>query len=135
MEIVACTVGGLALIGCAIALFKMSPPDWHADGDLVDSEHRALARWARVQRTVRLANNSLLAIIGLGILASSFVPRGQMWLFLWSAILLLLLVCIGFAMLDALSSVAGYRRALPEAARRSFSRTDATLGNDVEAKA
>jgi len=63
-----------------------------------------------------------VVVIGAGIAASGMVPRGSAWLVLWTAILVALLVCILLAFLDALASLAGYKRAVPEAARRSFSR-------------
>ena len=65
-------------------------------------------------------NNSLLIAIGAIILATAFVAHGKVWMLLWSGVLLLLLICIFLAMLDAYSSLASYKRALPEAARRSF---------------
>ena len=120
MEIFACLIGGAALIACGMALSRLRPPDWQSDGELTEIHQRAIARWAVLQRVVRIMNNSLLGIIGGAIMASVFVPHGRVWMLLWCAILVLLLVCILFAMIDAFSSLAGYRRALPEAARRSF---------------
>jgi hypothetical protein len=61
-------------------------------------------------------------LIGVGIAGTGMLPRGNAWLLLWFAILVALLVCILLAFLDALASLAGYKRAVPEAARRSFSR-------------
>lgn len=117
-----CIVGGFLLIGAAYGLSRLRPPNWHADGDLSEEPQLSIARWAKIQRVVRLLNNSLIALIGIAIIASAFVPHGRSWMLLWSAILLLVLTCILFALLDAFSSLSGYRRALPEAARRSFSR-------------
>ncbi len=121
MEFLACIVGGAFLIVCGVGLSKLRPPDWQSDGDLADAHRSALARWSFIQRVVRLVNNSLLALIGVAIMVSSIVPHGRSWMILWSVILMLLLLSIMLAMLDALSSLASYRRALPEAARRSFS--------------
>lgn len=121
MEFIACLAGGIALMVCGVALFWLRPPNWQSDGDLVDQHRVAIQRWARVQIAVRWANNVLLVAIGGLIAATAFVPHGRTWMLFWSGILLLLLVCILLAMIDAMSSLAGYRRALPEAARRSFS--------------
>lgn len=121
MEFIACLAGGIALMVCGVALFWLRPPNWQADGDLVDQQRVAIQRWSRVQTAVRWANNVLLVVIGALIACTAFVPHGRTWMLFWSGILLLLLVCILLAMIDAMSSLAGYRRALPEAARRSFS--------------
>lgn len=120
MESIACVVGGVCLIGTGLALFWLRPPNWQSDGELADVNRKAIERWSGVQRLVRLSNNSLLILIGGLIVTTAFVPHGRVWMLLWSAILVLLLVCILLAMLDAFSSLVGYRRALPEAARRSF---------------
>ncbi|MEZ6136805.1 MAG: hypothetical protein R3C53_18065 [Pirellulaceae bacterium] len=120
MDTVACLVGGAALIACAVGLTYLRPPNWQEDGELLDEHQRAIEYWARVQRVVRQLNNGLLGIIGGAIMASVFVPRGRVWMLLWGVILVMLLICILFAMIDAFSSMASYRRALPEAARRSF---------------
>ncbi|MCA9132377.1 MAG: hypothetical protein KDA45_04460 [Planctomycetales bacterium] len=121
MEFFACVFGGLALIVCGLSLFKLRPPNWESDGDLATAPKRAIARWSFFQRYIRYLNNSLLVVIGVGIVATAFVPHGQRWMLLWTVILVLLLVSILLALLDAMSSLAGYRRALPEAARRSLS--------------
>ncbi len=121
MELVACLVGGLCLIACGLGLFRLHPPNWQNDGDLTDDHRRAIQRWSGVQRVVRAMNNSLMILIGCLIASTGFVPHGRAWMLLWGGVLVMLLVCILFAMIDAFSSLAGYRRALPEAARRSFS--------------
>ncbi len=120
VEVTACILGGVALIGCSLALTRLRPPDWQSDGELTAPHQRAIARWAGLQRVVRLLNNGLLGFIGAAIMATVLVPHGRAWMVLWCAILVLLLICILFAMIDACSSLAGYRRALPEAARRSL---------------
>ena len=105
------------------ALFWLRPPNWHSDGEFTEEHRLAIEKWGGIQRFVRYANNSLLILIGSIIVATAFVEHGKVWMLLWSGILMLLLLCIFLAMIDAYSSLASYRRALPEAARRSF--TDA----------
>jgi uncharacterized membrane protein len=129
MEMYACLLGGAALVLSGIGLSRLAPPDWAADVDPAFDERRSIARWSVFQSRVRRFNNILLVMIGAGIAASGLIPHGNAWLVLWFAILVALLVCILLAFLDALSSLAGYRQAVPEAARRSFSRAPATLPN------
>ena len=121
MEFAACLVGGVALMICGAGLFRLRPPDWQADGELSEDELRAILRWSLTQRIVRILNNSLMILIGGLIVSTAFVPHGHTWMLIWSVILLSLMMCILLAMIDAFSSLAGYKRALPEAARRSFS--------------
>jgi hypothetical protein len=121
MEI-ACLLGGAALVLSGLALSRLAPPDWGADVDPEFDEGQSVARWSAFQWRVRRSNNFLLMLIGTGIATSGFLPRGNAWIVLWAAILVALLVCILLAFLDALASLAGYKRAVPEAARRSFSR-------------
>lgn len=120
MESIACIVGGLGLIACGLGLFRVRAPNWQDDGELAEEERRAIERWSKVQRIVRYLNNSLLMAIGASIAATAFIPHGRRWALAWVAIFVALLVCILLASIDAFSSLAGYRRALPEAARRSF---------------
>lgn len=120
MESFVCLVGGSLLAIVGIALFKLRPPNWQNDGELSEHEGRAIRRWYWVQRVVRFCNNIVIVAIGVQIAATSFIPHGRAWMAVWSVILLLLLLCIFLAMVDAMGSLAGYRRALPEAARRSF---------------
>jgi hypothetical protein len=122
MEMYACLLGGAALVLSGLALSRLAPPDWAADVDPAFDEGQSIARWSAFQWRVRRWNNFLLVLIGTGIAASGLMPRGNEWLMLWFAILVALLVCILLAFLDALASLAGYKRAVPEAARRSFSR-------------
>ncbi len=127
MEFAACLIGGLALMVCGGALFRLRPPNWHSDGELLGAHRTVIERWGMVQRVIRLLNNSLLIVVGVMIFSTAFLAHGRLWMVMWSLILLLLLLAIVFAMVDALSSLAGYRRALPEAARRSFSNSDLSL--------
>lgn len=120
IEDIACITGGSLLIASAFWLSRMAPPDWTTHGELLDESQRAIARWATLQRVVRGINNFMVAIIGGAIAAAAFVPHTRYWMLLWCAILAAVMFCIFLAMLDAFSSLAGYRRALPEAARRSF---------------
>jgi hypothetical protein len=117
---IACVFGGCGLIACGAMLSRLRPPDWGNEVDLSEDHRRALRRWSRFQRVIRMANNGLLAVIGGAIVGSAFIPRDRTWGILWCVILGLLLLTILLAMMDALSSFAGYRRALPEAARRSM---------------
>ncbi len=120
MEDIACIIGGTLLVFSAYWLSRLRPPDWTESGDMLEEPQRAIARWATVQKYVRLANNVMLAIIGGAIATAAFVPHGRTWILLWCCILAAVMFCIFLAMLDAVSSLASYRRALPEAARRSF---------------
>lgn len=120
IEDIACIAVGSLLIAAAFWLSRMAPPDWTTHGELLDEPQRVIARWATVQRFVRITNNFMIAIIGGAIAAAAFVPHTRYWMLLWCAILAAVMFCIFLAMLDALSSLAGYRSALPEAARRSF---------------
>jgi hypothetical protein len=120
MEFFACLIGGAVLIACGVGLLWVHPPNWQSDGELLELPQKSIARWSRFQRVLRLVNNVLLILIGGSIMASAFVPHGRVWIVLWMANLLLLLLCILFAIIDAFSTLAGYRRALPEAARRSL---------------
>ena len=120
LETAACIIGGIALIACGLGLARLRPPNWQDEGELIEDEKVAILRWAKVQRFVRFLNNSIICITGLLIAVTGIVAHGQAWVILWSAILLLLMICILLAMIDAMSSLAGYKRALPEAARRSL---------------
>ncbi|MFK7734506.1 MAG: hypothetical protein AB8B50_00660 [Pirellulaceae bacterium] len=124
MEFTACLVGGLSLIGCGIALGWLRPPNWQSDGELAGNQQAAIEWWAKIQRFVRMLNNGMLILIGGLIVATAFIPHGRVWMLFWCGILVLLFGCILLAMLDAMSSLAGYKRALPEAARRTFGASD-----------
>ncbi|MCA9193740.1 MAG: hypothetical protein KDB03_18335 [Planctomycetales bacterium] len=119
MELASCLIGGCALITFGLGLGRIAPPQWHAD-NMSDEDLKKLASWASIQKWVRKINNMLFVIMGVAIGASPFVPKGRPWMLLWCVVLLMLLLCILLAMLDAFSSLAGYRRALPDAARKSL---------------
>ena len=124
MQLWACLVGGAAMVISGICLFRLRPPDWQSESQLAaEANRKVVARWSGFQRALRMTNNILIAIIGVAIMASPFVQPGKPWLLTWISILLLLLLCVLLAMLDAFSSLAGYRRVLPEVARQQ-------LGND-----
>ena len=131
LQFLACLIGGLALISCGLALFRLRPPNWQSDVELPEGDSRVLLRWSRVQRTVRFLNNSLICIVGILISTTAFVPREslsdkKLYVWLWAVIFLCLLGCILLAMIDALGSLAGYKRALPVAAQQSFGSEELT---------
>ena len=119
LELLYCLTGGGLLLACSFGLSRLQTPDWLSDGELADDPRRSIARWAKVQHWVRWLNNWLIAVIGVLIATAGLVPHGQGWMLLWCVIVVMLLGCIFLAMLDACSSWAGYRKALPEAARRT----------------
>ncbi len=112
-----CIVVGTSLITVSLLLSKLRPPEWPKDETRADVD---LRRWASFQRTVRKLNNLLLALIGVLITSTGLIAQGQAWMILWLCILLLLMIVVLLACLDAFTSMTGYRRAVPEAARRSF---------------
>lgn len=125
MEPLFCFLGGLTLMGCGAGLFWMPAPVWPESDSDAPSERNSAARWLKFQRTVRNSNNVLLILAGGAMAATGLVEHGKLWIWLWTAILLALLLCISLAMVDALASLSGYRRSLPQVARRA-------LGNDHE---
>lgn len=127
MEFFACVLGGASVVAGGIVLFFVRPPDWQSDGEIAEDSKRVIARWSAVQRAVRVLTNSLIAMAGGGIMVAGFLPHGRVWMWLWAGVVSALLACIALAMLDALSSLASYRRAVPEAARRA-------LGNDFSSE-
>lgn len=76
------------------------------------------------QRGVRRCTNILLGLTGTLVFFCAFVPHGRTWMALWLLIFLALLTALLLAGLDAISSMIGYRKAIPEAARRSFAARD-----------
>ncbi len=127
MEFFACVAGGLALIGCGVGLFSMRAPSWPQDDSLSDDSRLSIARWSKLQRAVRYLNNGLLIVTGTLIFGTAWAQHGRFWMLLWAAILLMLMISVALAFLDALASLSGYRQALPHAARRA-------LGNDPDSK-
>ncbi len=121
MEFFACILGGAALFVCGLCLFWVRLPNWHEnETTLPEPLLKSATRWALFQKAVRYLNNFLVLLAGCAMVSTAFVAHGRVWMLLWIAILLILLLCILFAMIDALTSLAGYRRALPIAARRSL---------------
>ena len=120
MEFFACIVGGLALIGCGGGLFLIRAPDWPQDASHSDSLRSSIERWSKFQRGVRFLNNIVLMLAGVVIVLTVLVPRGRVWMLLWSSVLLLLLLSILLAMIDALTSLSGYRKSLPKVTENSL---------------
>ncbi|RMF45482.1 MAG: hypothetical protein D6753_00025 [Planctomycetota bacterium] len=126
----ACWLVGLALIATGIALFWVRAPNWQDDGDLLEGPRKSIQRWTRLQRAVRILNNVLVILMGALIIATTWLPPGRIWGLAWGVILLVLLVCLLLAVTDALSSLSLYRHALPEAARRAFTRSTSENSQD-----
>jgi len=120
------------LVCAAFMLSKLPPPDW-SQQDMLAEPERAIRRWAILQKFVRRFNNILLGILGVLIAYSAALPRGRSWMLLWCVVLAGLTLCLFLAMLDALSSLAGYRQAVPEIARQSFSSDAESQSNDANA--
>jgi hypothetical protein len=120
MEFLACILGGAALMGCGVGLFFMRPPEWPQDDSFSEALRKSIARWTKFQRGVRILNNGLMMTAGGIMMATGLVGHGRVWMWLWMLILLLLLMCISLALVDALTSLSGYRKALPQAAKRAL---------------
>lgn len=120
MESFACIVGGLALISCGGGLFLIRAPDWPQDASHSDALRSSIERWSKFQRGVRFLNNIVLMFAGVAIVLTALVPRGRVWVWLWSSVLLLLMLSILLAMIDALTSLSGYRKSLPRVTESSL---------------
>lgn len=120
MEPWLCIAGGACLIASSFVLSRMRLPDWTDNAEVTPQMGRSLARWSFFQRIVRRCNNWLLALTGVLICLTGFVPHGRAWIMLWLSVLLLIVLVLLLAGLDALSSMASYRRAVPDVARRAF---------------
>ncbi len=120
MEFIACIVGGIALIGCGGGLFLIRPPQWPQDASHSDALRGSIERWSKFQRLVRVLNNLILMLAGGTIVLTAVVPRGRIWMLLWSSVLLLLMLSILLAMVDALTSLSGYRKSLPKVTENSL---------------
>jgi len=125
MEFLACILGGVALMGCGVGLFFMRAPEWPQDDSSSEAMRKSITRWTKFQRGVRILNNGLMVAAGAVMVSTGVVGHGRIWMWLWMLILLLLLICISLALVDALTSLSGYRKALPQVARRA-------LGSDHE---
>ena len=120
MESWGCIVIGMALIASSALLSRLRPPDWTKVGPVAPQSDASMERWSSFQRTIRLINNLLLALIGVLIGVTGLMAHTQTWMIVWLCVLLLLMIVVLLACLDAFTSMTGYRRAVPEAARRSF---------------
>ena len=107
-------------MACGVGLYFVRTPAWPQEHDAAEQTHEAELRSSRFQIVVRYVNNALVIAIGGLITLTAFVRHGSAWMLLWTVILLLLMVCIVLAVIDALSSLSSYRKALPQAARRSL---------------
>ncbi len=121
MEFFACIIGGIALIACGGGLFLVRAPHWPQDETHTDAVRNSIKRWSKFQRGVRFLNNTVLIAAGGAIVSAAFVPHGRTWMLLWSSVLLLLLLSILLAMIDALTSLSGYRKSIPRVAEHSLS--------------
>jgi hypothetical protein len=119
METIACTLGGLILIVTSLALARLKSPQWLRLGE---GEQAAQRQRESVQSLIRRANNAVLGVTGGLIIATGWVPHGKTWMMLWGGVIIALFVAIVLAGFDACSSLVGYKRSIPEVARRSFSR-------------
>lgn len=120
MEFFVCIAGGIALMGCGAGLFLVRAPAWPQEESPPDSDQTSETRRSKFQIAVRYLNNALLIVAGGVIFSTAFVPHGRTWMLLWAGILVLLAMCILLAIVDALTSLSGYRKALPHVARRSL---------------
>ena len=120
MESMLCITGGLVMISGAIGLAFLRPPQWMLGMDTSTKGGQSMERVIAFQRGVRRCTNILLALTGGLVFSSAFVPHGRSWMALWLLIFIALLAALMLAGLDAISSMVGYRKAIPEAARRSF---------------
>ncbi len=120
MESWVCFLIGVALVISSAMLSRLRPPDWTKIGPIAPESEASLERWSRFQRAIRFINNLLLALIGVLIGATGLMAHTQTWMIVWLSVLLLLMIVVLLACLDAFTSMTGYRRAVPEAARRSF---------------
>ena len=124
MEPILCFTAGLVMIASAVGLAFLRAPTWTFDIDATTASGRALERLAGIQQSVRRWTNFLLGITGALVTLSAFIPRGRGWMALWCLILIALLSALMLAAVDAILSVVGYRKAVPEAARRALASRD-----------
>ena len=120
MELILCISGGLLMMGGAIGLAFVRAPQWMLDMDTTTRGARSIKRVAGFQRAVRRCINILLGMTGGVMFVCAFVPHGRTWMALWLLIFLSLLTTLVLAGLDAISSMVGYRKSIPEVARRTF---------------
>ena len=120
MELILCISGGLLMMGGAVGLAFVRPPQWVFEGEARTQGVKSIQRVAGFQRGVRRCINILLGLTGGVMFFCAFVPHGRTWMALWLLIFVALLITVALAGLDAISSMVGYRKAIPEAARRSM---------------
>lgn len=120
MESAICVTGGLLTVIAAFGLTYLRSPQWSDEAWSATDSTRSIRKWVRLQRTLRLCTNFLLGLIGLAVATCAFVPHGRVWMGMWAAIFLALFVAVLLAGLDALASLVGYRRAVPESARQAL---------------
>jgi hypothetical protein len=121
-EQVFCLICGLGLVGAGIGLSRLHAPDWTND-HLTDAELNKINTWSSLQRRSRWFNNRLISLMGIVMIAVGGIPHGRVWIWTWASIFVMLLLCVTLAMLDAVSSLIAYRKALPSTMR-------STLGNN-----
>ncbi|MGN6545183.1 MAG: hypothetical protein ACTHK7_09060 [Aureliella sp.] len=119
MELVLGISGGLVMLGALVLAF-VRPPQWMGDSDPASKPGQTIRRWGGFQRVIRRCINAMLGLIGALVFACAFVPQGRAWMAMWLFVFLALITALLLAALDAVCSVAGYRQAMPEAARRSL---------------
>jgi ABC-type uncharacterized transport system permease subunit len=124
MESALCVTGGLLTVIAAFGLTYLRSPQWSDEAWSATDSSRSIRKWAKLQRALRLCTNCLVGLIGLAIAACAFVPHGRVWMGMWAGIFLALLLAVLLAGLDALASLVGYRRAVPESARQTMSRCE-----------
>ncbi|MFO1066730.1 MAG: hypothetical protein U0892_22965 [Pirellulales bacterium] len=130
MEMIACIVIGSSLILGSIALAFLRRPEWVPEGESAPIAGEAIAQCTHTQLLLRRTINLLLFLSGLMIIATGFIPHekaagvalAKTWGMLWAGVILLLLVVLVLACFEAGSTIVGYRRAIPDAALRSFRR-------------
>lgn len=123
MELVLAISGGLVMLG-AVALALVRPPQWIQESDPNSRRGQMIRRWGGFQRTIRHCINAVIGLAGALVFACAFVPQGRVWMAMWLFVFLALITALVLAGLDALCSVASYRQAMPEAARRSLARRE-----------
>lgn len=124
METALCVSGGFLTLLAALGLTSLRSPQWNDENWSETAKSQSIEWWADVQRGLRLCTNTLIGLIGAVVMACGFVQHGPLWMGMWVGIFLSLLLAVMLAGLDALASLVGYRRAVPESARQALSRCE-----------